>query len=48
MLLSMALERLVCSLLHPYVAGNHQIITFLDDDPLLWNRTINGFPFNLR
>ena len=26
------------------LAGNHQIITFLDDDPLLWNRTINGFP----
>ncbi|MDB4346548.1 polysaccharide biosynthesis protein, partial [bacterium] len=24
------------------LAGNHQIITFLDDAPGLWNRTING------
>ena len=26
------------------LAGNHQIITFLDDSPSLWNRTINGVP----
>ncbi|QNJ30642.1 polysaccharide biosynthesis family protein [Synechococcus sp. PROS-9-1] len=26
------------------LAGNHQIITFLDDAPSLWRRTINGIP----
>ena len=26
------------------LAGNHQIITFLDDAPTLWRRTINGIP----
>lgn len=26
------------------LAGNHQIITFLDDSPNLWRRTINGIP----
>ena len=26
------------------LAGNHQIITFLDDAPSLWQRTINGIP----
>ena len=24
------------------LVGNHQIVTFLDDEPLLWQRTING------
>lgn len=27
-----------------HLAGNHQIITFLDDAPRLWQRTINGIP----
>lgn len=26
------------------LAGNHQIVTFLDDAPELWRRTINGIP----
>jgi len=26
------------------LAGNHQIVTFLDDAPALWKRTINGIP----
>lgn len=26
------------------LAGNHQIVTFLDDAPALWHRTINGIP----
>ena len=26
------------------LAGNHKIMTFLDDAPLLWQRTINGIP----
>ncbi|QNI90839.1 polysaccharide biosynthesis family protein [Synechococcus sp. BOUM118] len=26
------------------LAGNHQIVTFLDDAPSLWRRTINGIP----
>lgn len=26
------------------LAGNHQIVTFLDDAPALWLRTINGIP----
>ena len=26
------------------LAGNHQIITFLDDSPILWQRTINDIP----
>jgi len=26
------------------LAGNHQIVTFLDDAPSLWKRTINGIP----
>ncbi|WP_413744869.1 polysaccharide biosynthesis protein [Synechococcus sp. MIT S9451] len=26
------------------LAGNHQITVFLDDDPHLWNRSINGIP----
>jgi FlaA1/EpsC-like NDP-sugar epimerase len=26
------------------LAGNHQIVTFLDDAPSLWKRTINGTP----
>ena len=26
------------------LAGNHQIITFFDDAPSLWRRTINGIP----
>ena len=26
------------------LTGNHQIICFLDDDPFLWKRTINGIP----
>jgi FlaA1/EpsC-like NDP-sugar epimerase len=26
------------------LAGNHQIVTFLDDAPVLWRRTINGIP----
>ncbi len=26
------------------LAGNHQIVTFLDDAPSLWERTINGIP----
>ena len=26
------------------LAGNHQIVTFLDDAPTLWKRTINGIP----
>ncbi len=26
------------------LAGNHQIITFLDDAPVLWQRSINGIP----
>ena len=26
------------------LAGNHQIITFIDDSPVLWQRTINGIP----
>ncbi|QNI84131.1 polysaccharide biosynthesis family protein [Synechococcus sp. PROS-7-1] len=26
------------------LAGNHQIVAFLDDAPSLWRRTINGFP----
>ena len=26
------------------LAGNHQIVTFLDDAPTLWRRTINGIP----
>ena len=26
------------------LAGKHQIITFLDDSPSLWQRTINGLP----
>lgn len=26
------------------LAGNHQIVTFLDDSPSLWRRTINGIP----
>ena len=26
------------------LAGNHQIVTFLDDAPSLWQRTINGIP----
>ena len=26
------------------LAGNHQIVTFLDDAPALWRRTINGIP----
>ncbi len=26
------------------LAGNHQIVTFLDDAPSLWLRTINGIP----
>ena len=26
------------------LAGNHQIVSFLDDAPVLWQRTINGIP----
>ena len=26
------------------LTGNHQIVTFLDDEPSLWRRTINGIP----
>jgi FlaA1/EpsC-like NDP-sugar epimerase len=26
------------------LAGNHQIVSFLDDVPRLWRRTINGIP----
>ena len=26
------------------LAGNHQILSFLDDAPSLWRRTINGIP----
>ena len=26
------------------LAGNHQIVTFLDDAPSLWSRSINGIP----
>ena len=26
------------------LAGNHQIVTFVDDAPVLWQRTINGIP----
>ena len=26
------------------LAGNHQIVTFLDDAPVLWRRSINGIP----
>ena len=26
------------------LAGNYQIITFIDDSPFLWNRSINGIP----
>ena len=26
------------------LADNHHIVTFLDDDPVLWRRTINGVP----
>ena len=26
------------------LAGNNQIVTFLDDEPSLWRRTINGIP----
>ena len=26
------------------LAGNHQIVTFLDDAPVLWQRTINDIP----
>lgn len=26
------------------LAGNHQIVTFLDDSPSLWTRTVNGIP----
>ncbi|WP_255441142.1 nucleoside-diphosphate sugar epimerase/dehydratase [Synechococcus sp. HK01-R] len=26
------------------LAGNHQIVSFLDDAPSLWRRTINGIP----
>ena len=28
------------------LAGNHQIVTFLDDSPVLWRRTINGTPIH--
>ena len=27
-----------------HLAGNHQIVTFLDDAPVLWQRTINDVP----
>jgi len=28
------------------LAGNHRIITFLDDNPAYWNRSVNGIPIN--
>ena len=30
------------------LAGNHQIVTFLDDAPVLWQRTINAIPIQPR
>ena len=28
------------------LAGKHEIVTFLDDSPTLWERTLNGIPIN--
>ena len=28
----------------PRLVGNHKLVSFLDDAPSLWRRTINGIP----